>query len=1032
MADPTTIVEAHFDSDEEGFAYLDDTFRSTSQPGFADGAYLSSGGYSGGGLQVELGDINNDIINGMSGGWSLDFAADGAQNVMLSFAYKLTIGADYESDECGEVLASVGGTLYGQDGSDYIARLCGNGNGGSDDTTGWSQALVDLGTLSAGSHTLILGGYNNKKTYSNEWTEVLIDDVQVYYAEPPPPILAADFESGTGTFSYLDDTFRNTSEPAYADGAYLPSGGFGGSAGLQVTLGGIDNASVYGMSGGWHSSFVLTEAMNLTISFRYRLAQSPDYDQGEYSQALVSLDGGLVPNGSVFYVDQVAGDGNGGSEITTGWQLYSASVGAIPAGEHDLIIGAFNNQKTADNESTEALIDDVLVTGTPELQQQRIDYGTAVWGYHGAVTSGGDDPFGPTEAGIEILAAGGNAFDAAAATILALTESDYTMVHFGGEVPILFYHPASGQIKVYSGQGPAPELATLQYFVDNHGGRIPGTGGNIENATVPGLLLAVLTMLKDYGTMTFEEVAAPLLALLSGQGGWRGQMYNTLTDLIAADVNTRAGGGTRGQGITAVRDLFYSGTLADSMINWIVSDGGLLRKSDLQTYAAGWTPLEDPLSVQYQDFTVYKVGPWTQGPYLLEVLQILEPMNLRSMGHNSGDHIHASVEALKLGLADRDKWFADPDFEYVPVVSMISEDYADIRRPLIDMSGDPGSASFEFRPGDPDNLIPVIPFGAFAAGPEVPVGDTSTCIAADRWGNVVVATPSGWGGTLIGNSTGVWMNSRLVSANTWDGHPNVVEPFKRPRITLTPTLVFRDGLPVIGLSIAGGDQQDQTALQLFSALVDFGYNAGESVGLPRYSTAHHYNSFGQSPPDLGSLTLNYGLPSGVVSDLDSRGHDINQTNSARAWPSVMVFHHNAGLIEASGDGSAERYAAGYSDLSDAPTAVTLAAFRGEPQEGAILLTWETPSEADLLGFNLYRSPAGGGPLTQLNQDLIPAQAPGSPVGASYQYEDSLAQPGAAYEYWLDMVDVHGGAQRHGPVCAALAAEGRILLPLVIR
>ena len=190
------------------------------------------------------------------------------------------------------------------------------------------------------------------------------------------------------------------------------------------------------------------------------------------------------------------------------------------------------------------------------------------------------------------------------------------------------------------------------------------------------------------------------------------------------------------------------------------------------------------------------------------------------MRHNSGEYVHLLTEAMKLGLADRDTYYADPLFVDVPLDELLSEAYADLRRPLIDLT----RASLELRPGDPRGnraLLGVSP--ADYRLPAAPVHDTTTCLVADRWGNVVAATPSGWGGVMAGE-TGILLGSRLRSLNTWPGHPNCIEPGKRPRITLTPTLVFRDGRPVAAISVAGGDQQDQVTLQLLLGHLEFGFD----------------------------------------------------------------------------------------------------------------------------------------------------------------------------------------------------------------
>ena len=285
--------------------------------------------------------------------------------------------------------------------------------------------------------------------------------------------------------------------------------------------------------------------------------------------------------------------------------------------------------------------------------------------------------------------------------------------------------------------------------------------------------------------------------------------------------------------------------IAAELEEFYIEQGGFLRRADLTAHT---TRIEDPVTVAYRGYTICKCGPWTQGPYLLQTLRLLEKFDLKSMGHNGPDYVHAVVEAMKLGLADRDTYYADSLFVDVPLQGLLSREYAALRRPLIEM----GKASLEQRPGDPiagRALLGKAP-QAYRLSPE-PVHDTTTCVVADREGNVVAATPSGWGGVLAGR-TGVVLGSRLRSLNTWRGHPNCIEPGKRPRITLTPTLVLRAGKPVAAISVAGGDQQDQVTLELLLSHIEFGLSPAAAVTAPRFITNHYVGSFNQTPTRINS------------------------------------------------------------------------------------------------------------------------------------------------------------------------------------
>ena len=292
---------------------------------------------------------------------------------------------------------------------------------------------------------------------------------------------------------------------------------------------------------------------------------------------------------------------------------------------------------------------------------------------------------------------------------------------------------------------------------------------------------------------------------------------------------------------------------------------------------------------------------------MLETLQVLEGFDLRAMGHNSPSYIHTVTEAMKLALADRDAWLCDPAFMTCPLNALLSEDYAALRRTLID----PEHASLEIRPGDPVHMAALLAPDAFPPGPDKPRSDTTTCITADAAGNIVVATPSGWGGALAGD-TGIWLNSRLSSLNTWPGHPNCLEPGKRPRITLTPTLVLNaDGRPVMAISIAGGDAQDQLALNLFLAAAEFGMSPGPASTCPHFGTSHLTGSFSQPAPKLGSLEVQKPVGEAVIAELKRLGHDVQVIDGPYWTPTMMTFDPATGIIRAAGDPAAQRRSGAY-------------------------------------------------------------------------------------------------------------------------
>jgi gamma-glutamyltranspeptidase/glutathione hydrolase len=533
----------------------------------------------------------------------------------------------------------------------------------------------------------------------------------------------------------------------------------------------------------------------------------------------------------------------------------------------------------------------------------------------GVVAGGGAQA---VAAGVAMLARGGNAADAAAATILALNVTDHGACSIGGEVPVILYDAARREVKVLAGQGRAPlSPAAIAWYME-HG--IPAQG-DIKIAPVPAVVDLCVTLLQRYGTASFADAVAPALALLdAGEGAdligfpakrpvrsWQPKLAATLRKLVEAEQVTP---GSRADKLQAASDRFYGRNgqppdVANALEEYYVKRGGFLRRADL---AAHFTPVEDPVTVEYRGYTVCKCGPWTQGPYLCQALRLLEGFDLKAMGALSADTVHVVIEAIKLAMADRDEYYGDPAFVDVPLAALLSEAYAALRRPLIDMQ----RASLEARPGDPYGMQPLKGPGVFRPG----VGGTTTCLVADRWGNVVAATPSANVEDFDGGPAGVTYSNRLVSLNTTPGHPNCIQPGKRPRITLTPTLVLKDGRPVLAISVAGGDLQDQVSLKLLLDFVEFGLPPAAAVTAARFATDHHQDSFDPNPDraqtfgPAGSLTASAGLSREVADELARRGHRLQATASPIGAPVMLTIDQASGMIYAAGDPAAGRHAAG--------------------------------------------------------------------------------------------------------------------------
>ena len=482
-------------------------------------------------------------------------------------------------------------------------------------------------------------------------------------------------------------------------------------------------------------------------------------------------------------------------------------------------------------------------------------------------------------------------------------------------------------------------------------GAIPSSG--ILPATVPGVLDAVVSALDKFGTKSLGEVMAPAIELADGfpldevrvsyiektrslLERWptsaklflqandstrpmrvpkvgdvftQPDLARTLREIAAVEHKSQSKG--RHEALMAARDYFYKGPIAKRISDFSEANGGLLRAGDFAKFHAG---VEEPTGVSYRGYEVYKTGFFAQGPVMLQTLNILEGFDLRKMGHNSADYIHTLVESMKLAFADRDRYYGDPAFSKVPGHELLSKEYAALRRTLIDSN----SASQEQRPGDPAAGNPIHSTGtqSLLTGPStVPEAERAhdtTCVnVVDKDGNLFSATPSGaWLPEVVAGDTGVMMGQRMQSFVLTEGHPNMLQPGKRPRVTLSPTLVMKDGKPLFVLSTPGGDNQDQALTQVFLNIIEFGMNVQEAVEAPRFETLHMVSSFDDHRFNPGILNLEDRIPQTAASALGSRGHKITMHT---AWgnpsaPTVIMFNSYSGVIEAGADPRRGRYA----------------------------------------------------------------------------------------------------------------------------
>ncbi|MDQ1297127.1 MAG: gamma-glutamyltranspeptidase / glutathione hydrolase [Bacteroidota bacterium] len=513
---------------------------------------------------------------------------------------------------------------------------------------------------------------------------------------------------------------------------------------------------------------------------------------------------------------------------------------------------------------------------------------------NGGIVAAG--PEASVKAGLKILSKGGNAVDGAVATVFNLAVSDYGSFCIGGEVPFMYFNSNTQKVKVFNGMGGAPgDQETIDGFYSSG---IPIDRDGIKLSTVPSAVSTLLAALEADGTISFEQVIAPTLVLLD-EGGedWYPNLAKTFRRLISTEKETR---GTREEKIRAARDRFYKGDIADELNTYYISSGGFLRKSDLESHV---TKIEQPVTINYRGYDVYKCNTWTQGPVLLQSLKLLENFNLKSMGFCSADYIHITVESMKLAYADRDKYYGDPAFSVVPLEKLLSDQYTKLRIPLIDMN----NASLEIRPGDPYNMIASAGPGQYWPGEH----GTTTCVVVDKWGNAVAATPSSNGEYGICESLGIAHNTRMTSFNTQKGHPNSVQPGKRPRITLTPTIVLKDNKAVIAMSVAGGDMQDQVALQLLLDNIEFGMRPKEALSSPRFHTYHTEDSFNPSTDpaerflNIGALDI-YSTDQSVIDNLVARKHIVKIVPEPIAAPAMVYIDQLTGVSYAATEPFYER------------------------------------------------------------------------------------------------------------------------------
>jgi gamma-glutamyltranspeptidase/glutathione hydrolase len=564
-------------------------------------------------------------------------------------------------------------------------------------------------------------------------------------------------------------------------------------------------------------------------------------------------------------------------------------------------------------------------------------------------------------AGALMFARGGNAVDAACAMLAAVTTM-WDVLSWGGETQALIYHPKLRKVIGINALGVAPSGATAEYYA-SRGYRYPPEYGPLA-AVTPGTPGGLLAMLSKYGTLSLAEVLSPAIQMADGYPieaqtanaierrkaeikQWRysrevylphegavreapepGEIFRqpdlavTLRKLVAAAPAPRREGKSREDAILAAYHRFYRGDIARELVRGTQEEGGLLTMGDL----ARWrVRIERPVSTTYKGITVYKLPFWQQGPVMLQALNILEQADLKSMGYNSPAYIHALYQTMSLAFADRDFYYGDPYFPpQEPIFGLLSKEYAKARLATINWTrNDPA-----VKPGDPypfqggtnpfaDLLarwtVEPAPDTLERSGQQDDLsteGGTTSIQAADETGWVVSITPSGgWIPAVIAGRTGVGLSQRMQAFVTRaeDGPYNVIEPGKRPRVTLTPTLALRDGLPFLSFAVQGGDTQDQNLLQFFLNIVEFGMTPQQAAEAPNINSSQMRSTFGAHEARPGFLLVATSTPDSVRRALERMGYTLELAERTSGPINGILFDRAHGTMWGASSNHGEDY-----------------------------------------------------------------------------------------------------------------------------
>lgn len=550
--------------------------------------------------------------------------------------------------------------------------------------------------------------------------------------------------------------------------------------------------------------------------------------------------------------------------------------------------------------------------------------------------------YSAAHAGFQILEAGGNAIDAGVAAGIALCVLQTDRVNFAGVAPIMIYLANERKVVNIDGLGTWPKAASIEYFRREHGGAMPP---GILRTVLPAAPAAWLKALGEYGTMSFGQVAEAAIRLTrdgfamhefmaeyirdnedkyrkwpasaavflpKGRAPRAGEIFVqkelSATIQYMADEESAQRGKSRAAGLKAARDAFYRGDIAQKIARYHQENGGWVTREDLASFDVR---IEPTVKTQYYGVELHACGPWSQGPMLPQVLNMLSGYDLKAMGHNSVAYIHTLTEALKLAFADRHRYYGDPRFVDVPLDTLLSRDYAAVRRKLIRND----KAWPEMPPaGDVKDFARATPMPAPTPGEPAPLADTSYVCTIDRHGNAFSATPSdGSSATPVIPGTGLCPSSRGSQSWTDPAHPAALAPGKRPRLTPNPALALKDGKLFMPFGSPGNDIQPQAMLQAFLNVVVWGMDPQAAVEAPRFATYSFPSSSEPHNYHPGRLNLENRIDGATAEGLAALGHKV------APWPDIewragavcaIRVNEQTGLLEGGADPRRPCYALG--------------------------------------------------------------------------------------------------------------------------